>query len=78
MAVRLLVHLEPFGGRKIWWAESPDIPGFSASDATLKDLLTRSSWTLADIAEERGEDPSSVELVYQLVGTVPWFLTRLR
>lgn len=70
MAIRLLVHLEPSGDQQVWWAESPDVPGFSASDATLKDLLARSTWALAEITEERGEDPASMDLVYQLVGTV--------
>lgn len=70
MAIRLLVHLEPAGDQQVWWAESPDVPGFSASDATLRDLLARSSWALTEIAEERGDDPTSVDVVYELVGTI--------
>lgn len=70
MAIRLLVHLEAAGDQQVWWAESPDVPGFSASDGTLRDLLARSSWAMTEIAEERGDDPASVDLVYQLVGTV--------
>jgi len=68
MTIRLFVHLESAGDRQLWWAESPDLPGFSASDDTLRDLLARSSWALAEIAEEHGEDPN-VDVVYELVGT---------
>lgn len=69
MAIRLLVHLEPVGDQQVWWAESPDVPGFSASDMTLRDLLSRASWALTEIAEERGGDPASVDPVYELIGT---------
>lgn len=68
MTIRLLVHLEPAGDRQLWWAESPDLPGFSASDDTLRALLARANWALAEITEEHGDDPI-VDVMYELVGT---------
>ena len=68
MTIRLLIHLEPAGDRQLWWAESPDLPGFSASEDTLRDLLARANWAISEIAEESGVGPM-VDVTYELVGT---------
>lgn len=70
LVIRLLIHLAPAGDQQVWWAESPDVSGFSASDETLTDLLVRSTWTLEEIAAERGWDRRSVDVTYELMGTV--------
>lgn len=69
MEVRVLVYLERADEGWVWWAEAPDVPGFSAADDSLQTLLIRSELALRDIlAEERAED---VAIRHELVGTPP-------
>jgi hypothetical protein len=50
MDIRVLVHLEAVPGeaRLVWWAESPDVPGFSALDDDLPGLMVRTEIALGD------------------------------
>lgn len=64
MDVRLLVHLERHGDGATWWAESPQVPGFSVAADSLTELQILAKWALADILCEDGGDVSvTVELV---------------
>ena len=38
MNVMLIIHLEADGHEAVWWAESPDVAGFSAAAPTLGEL----------------------------------------
>jgi predicted RNase H-like HicB family nuclease len=55
MTVRILYHREPQG----WWAESPEIYGWSVAGETYIEVRRRAldgvSFALASQAEERGE-----------------------
>ena len=55
MTVRILYHQEPQG----WWAESPDIGGWSVAGETYEDVRRLAedgvSFALASAAEDRGE-----------------------
>jgi hypothetical protein len=55
MDVRVLVHLETVPGdqRLAWWAESPDVPGFSALDDDLPSLIVRTNLALEELLEDR-------------------------
>jgi hypothetical protein len=46
----LVIHLEGGDGEVVWWAESPQIPGFSAAAPTLKELRERAYRALREIA----------------------------
>ncbi|MFP3883641.1 MAG: DUF1902 domain-containing protein [Actinomycetota bacterium] len=41
-------------GSFVWWADSPDIPGFSATDESLQSLMLVTEMAIADVAEENG------------------------
>lgn len=41
MTVELLIHLEAADGEAVWWAESPDAPGFTAAAPDLAELRAR-------------------------------------
>jgi predicted RNase H-like HicB family nuclease len=53
--VRILYHQEPQG----WWAESPDIKGWSVAGETYEDVRQLAedgaTFALASAADERGE-----------------------
>jgi predicted RNase H-like HicB family nuclease len=51
MDVRLLIHLDRLDDeqRAVWWAESPDVPGFSAVGDTLRELRSCSISALEEI-----------------------------
>lgn len=49
-AVRVLYHLE----EQVWWAESPDVAGFSAAADSLGDLQQRVRTVLRDVY---GDEP---------------------
>jgi predicted RNase H-like HicB family nuclease len=66
MIVTLVIHEEQVDQSTMWWAESEDLPGFYAADATLPGLLARSRSAIEEILEERGEDPSTLELRHSL------------
>jgi predicted RNase H-like HicB family nuclease len=55
VTVRVLYHREPEG----WWAESPDIEGWTVAGATydqVRELVADGvTFALASAAEERGE-----------------------
>lgn len=52
--VQLVIHLEPTSpvGGLVWWAESPDAPGFSATDDELQGLIVRSRIAIEDAYPE--------------------------
>ena len=58
MSVRLLVHVEKVGDDAtppfVWWAESPDVPGFSAAEDYLPALIESCRRALAELRP--GED----------------------
>jgi predicted RNase H-like HicB family nuclease len=60
--IELVIHIEAADGEAVWWAESPDVPGFSAAAPTLADLRDRATAALAELRD----DP--VEVVERLVG----------
>ena len=55
VTVRILYHREPQG----WWAESPDIDGWSVAGETCEEVRQLAeagvSFALAGAAEDRGE-----------------------
>jgi predicted RNase H-like HicB family nuclease len=55
VTIRILYHQEPQG----WWAESPDIDGWSVTAETYEEVRQLAedgvSFALASAAEERGE-----------------------
>lgn len=62
MDVRVVLHLEPAGDAgMVWWAESPDVPGFSATDAGLNELVNICEAALADIASDIGALPVVIQ-----------------
>ena len=69
MTVTLIIHEETANHASVWWAEAPDLPGFSVADETLPGLLSRSRLAIEEILEERGVDPSSLDLGYSLAAT---------
>jgi len=54
--VTLLIHLERAededGARLVWWAETDDLPGFSAAADHLPDLLDQAAAAINEIAGE--------------------------
>lgn len=62
--MRLKIHLEAAGAPGdgfVWWAESDDLPGFSAAADHLPELLVEST---AAIKEIEGDD---VEIIQEVV-----------
>jgi hypothetical protein len=59
--IELVIHIEAADGEAVWWAESPDVPGFSAAAPTLVELRERS---IAALSELRG----SVRITERLAG----------
>ncbi|CAN5763475.1 hypothetical protein BH23ACT10_BH23ACT10_33480 [soil metagenome] len=67
MPIRLHVYLEGTPSGAVWWSESPDVPGFHATDVRLQNLLRRSEIAIYEIlgemvvvnAELVGEPPAS-------------------
>lgn len=56
MVVQVVVHLERVPSEGVsWWAESPDLPGFSAAAPALVVLRALCVQTLHEMAEERPE-----------------------
>ncbi len=50
MQVTILVHLE----NGVWWAESPEVPGFSACQPSLRDVEAAAKLAIRDILAEGG------------------------
>ena len=55
MDVQLVIHLERADRDIVWWAETDDVPGFSAAADTLVDMRAHALAALAEIAAEQGE-----------------------
>jgi predicted RNase H-like HicB family nuclease len=66
MTLALKIHLEAVGepddGGFVWWAESDDLPGFTAAADHLPDLLAQSADAIREITGDE-----NVEIVPQLV-----------
>lgn len=45
----LTIHLESVDDEVVWWADSPDVPGFSAAAPSLVELRERASAALEEI-----------------------------
>ncbi len=66
MRVTILVHLED----GVWWAESPQVPGFSACQPSLRDVEAAAKLAIREILEELGtEEPIAFET--RLVASQP-------
>lgn len=63
MTIELMLHLERADDQVVWWAETTDVPGFSAAADTLAELRERVRSALLEIT---GGEP--VELVERLAG----------
>jgi hypothetical protein len=63
MNVRLYVHVESTPSGPTWWAESPELPGFSAAASSLSELSVRAKWAVVDILrDDFGEDLDDFEI----------------
>lgn len=60
--VELTIHLENSDGEIVWWAESPDVDGFSAAAPSLSELRSRSVAALRDLVSP------DLDVVERLVG----------
>jgi hypothetical protein len=49
VTTELTIHLEDVDGEVVWWADSPDVPGFSAAAPSLEELRKQAATALADI-----------------------------
>lgn len=65
MDVRLHIYLEATPSGVVWWSESPDVPGFHATDLRLQHLIQRSEVAIFEILGE------VVRVVPTLVGEPP-------
>ena len=71
MTTELIIHLEVADGDVVWWAESPDLPGFTAAGSSLGELRERA---MAAIEEIQG---GPVQIVEHLEADVPDAVTRV-
>jgi predicted RNase H-like HicB family nuclease len=51
MSVELIIHHEAAGDDAVWWAESPDLAGFTAAAPSLAELRRRVLAALADVED---------------------------
>lgn len=65
------VHAGEDMPRSAWWAESPNLPRFSAVAPSLAELRNRVLLAVADLMGERGESMNDVELRYSLAPVPP-------
>jgi hypothetical protein len=56
MDAQLVIHFDIANGQEVWWAESPDVPGFTASAETLLELRAGIAAVLGDISKDVGEE----------------------
>jgi predicted RNase H-like HicB family nuclease len=57
MDIALQIHVEASeAGTPVWWAESPDLPGFTASADSLAELRTVVDEVLAEFGSELASD----------------------
>lgn len=62
MRVEVQLHLEAVPDEGfVWWAESPDVSGFSAAASHLPELLERCDSALSEILDD------SLEIAYRMV-----------
>lgn len=52
MNVELVIHLDSADDQAVWWAESDDVPGFSASADSLVELRRRAHAAIGEIVGE--------------------------
>jgi hypothetical protein len=55
MDALLMIHFDSVDGGEVWWAESPHVPGFSASAETLSELRSMIAELIPDISSDLGE-----------------------
>ena len=68
MRVQLILHLED----NSWWAETPEVPGFSAVESNLNTLLVTAGRAIIDILEEqRGISAANIEFSYRFASDAP-------
>ena len=66
MPVTLIFHREVTqSGDRVWWAESPDLPGFYATRPHLAEALPASEIAARDPLRDQGTDTSGLEFNYQ-------------
>jgi len=66
--VRLVIRLEETADGLVWWADSPDVGGFTAAGDSLKEMLTNAELA---IREERHDVEFSYLLVEPTTGSDP-------
>lgn len=71
MIVQVMVHLERVDGAVVYWAESPDVPGFTATADSLSELRIIARQVLREHFGDRGVDDSGVRfsLVARAIAT---------
>jgi predicted RNase H-like HicB family nuclease len=47
--VELVIHIEAADGEAVWWAESPEVPGFSVAAPTLAEMRERATAALNEL-----------------------------
>lgn len=64
MQVNLLIHLEATGGDPacVWWAESPEMPGFSAAADHLPELLRQAQEAIDELVSDAEVVPTLAPL----------------
>jgi hypothetical protein len=68
MTITVLIHMEPLdSGGVAWWAESPEVPGFSATAESLVELRVLAAHSIVDLLAENGQTPEGFR--YRLVGS---------
>jgi predicted RNase H-like HicB family nuclease len=60
--IELVIHMEVADGEAVWWAESPEVPGFSVAAPTLAEMRDRATTALAELRD------GPVEIIERLVG----------
>lgn len=65
MAITVRIHVELAAEGPIWWADSADLPGFTAADNSMQAVITRARLAIGELTSE-GEDaaePVKFEMV---------------
>ena len=69
MFVKLVVHVERVDDRPVWWAESPDLPGFYSAADALPELQVMAKLAVCDILAQ--DDRTLDGLEYLLAPAEP-------
>lgn len=71
MTVDLLLHREamPDRGAPTWWAECPQVPGFSACFNTIEETVAASRVMIAEALRDRGGPAEELEIRTHVVDT---------